>query len=96
MAQHREDSHGGWAPGVVVSVGRLTSRPWVQFPREGRWIGGGFGERGRCHRARSWVRHVPGRDGRREKMVNEYAAIVYMRLNASMIKQKKKRDDNDR
>ena len=30
----------GWAPGVVVSVGRLTSRPWVQFPVEGgRWKG---------------------------------------------------------
>jgi len=34
--------------------------------------------------------HVPGRDGRREKMVNKYAAIVYIRLNASMNKQKKK------
>jgi len=30
-------------------------------------------------------------DGRREKMINKYAAIVYMRLNASMIKQKKKK-----
>jgi len=30
-----------------------------------------------------------GRDGRREKMVNKYAAIVYIRLNASMNKQKK-------
>jgi len=44
---------------------------------------------GRCHRARSWVFHVPGRDGRREKMVNKHAAIVYVRLNASMVKQKK-------
>jgi len=34
---------GGWAPGVVVSVGRLTSGPWVQFPVErgrGGWKGG--------------------------------------------------------
>jgi len=36
------------------------------------------------------VLHLPGRDGRREKMVNKYTAIVYIRLNASMIKQKKK------
>jgi len=28
-----------------------------------------------AHRARSWVLHVPGRDGRRDKMVNKYAAI---------------------
>ena len=57
----------------------------------GGWIGGGFGGRGRCHRARSWVLHVPGRDGRREKMVNKYGAIVYIRLNASMINPKKKK-----
>ena len=43
----------------------------------------------RCHRARSWVLHIPGRDGRREKLVDEHAAIVYIRLNASMIEQKK-------
>jgi len=49
----------------------------------------GFGGRGRCHRARYWVLHVPGRDDRQEKMINKYAAIVYIRLNASMIKQKK-------
>jgi len=48
----------------------------------GGWIGG-------CHRARTWVLHVPGRDGRRGKMVNKCAAIVYIRLTASMIKQKK-------
>jgi len=32
------------------------------------------------HRSRSWMLHVPGRDSRREKMVNMYAAIVYIRL----------------
>jgi len=45
---------------------------------------------GEGHRACTWVLHVPGQDGRREKMVNKYAAIVYIRLNASMIKPKKK------
>ena len=39
--------------------------------------------------SRSWA---PGRDGRREKMVNKYGAIVYIRLNASMINPKKKKD----
>ena len=34
--------------------------------------------------------HVPGRDARWGKMVNKYAAIVYIRLKASMNKQKKK------
>ena len=38
--------------------------------------------------------HVPGRGGRREKMVNKYAAIGYIRLNASMIKQKKNKTVN--
>jgi len=64
-----------WAQGVV----------WVQsrWKREkGGWIGG---ERGRPLLGAS----LPGRDGRREKIVNKYAAIVYIRLNASMNKQKK-------
>ena len=47
----------------------------------GAWIGGGEG-------AATEPAHVPGRDGRREKMVNKYATIVNVRLNASMIKQK--------
>jgi len=85
---NRPYAKGSWAPGVVVSVGRLTSRPLVQFPVEGGRAGG-FGGRGRCHRARSWVLHVPGRDGRWEKMVNKYAAIVYIGLNAGMIERKK-------
>jgi len=36
---------------------------------------------------RPWVLHVPGS---REKTANKYAAIVYIRLNAIMNKQKKK------
>jgi len=36
MMKQKKDftTQGCWAPGVVVSVGRLTSRPWVQFPVE--------------------------------------------------------------
>ena len=36
------------------------------------------------------VLHVPGRGGRRGEMVNKYAAIVYIRLHASMNKQTEK------
>jgi len=38
-------SFGGWDPGVVVSVGRLTSRPLGGMGK-GWWIGGGFGGEG--------------------------------------------------
>jgi len=47
----------------------------------GGWIGGGFGGRGRPLLGASHT-------GAGRQTVNKYAAIVYIRLNASMNKQK--------